>query len=258
MAKVKEILQALWAYAPEKGKMEGDNVGLLAGREETETDSVLVCLDITSQTVEEAARLGAKLLVSHHPLLFSLRRVTGDTAPALVSLLEHGMSAICMHTNLDAAAGGVNDALAEAIGLQNPEAEAVDEAGRPCGFFRAGFWQPGGSAREFAAWVKQALNAPEIQLIDAGRPVRRVGLCSGSGLSELPEALSRGCDTFLTGEAKYSGFLEVRERGVNLVAAGHFATEAVVLPRVADRLRRAFPALRVEQSRLQRTPYETL
>lgn len=251
MQTVNQVLQALWEYAPRELKMEGDNVGLLAGREEAGVERIFLCLDITSEMVEEAASTGAQLLVAHHPLFFSLGQVTQSSAPALVQLLARGMSAICMHTNLDAAPGGVNDALMEAVGL-------VAEQGQQPGFFRVGKWMGDPSLSAFAKHVKQALGAPGVQLIDAGRPVRRVGLCSGSGMSELPAALAQGCDTFLTGEGKHSGFLQVRERGINLIAAGHYATEAVVLPRVAAFLRQWDPRLQVFLSQREKSPYQMI
>jgi dinuclear metal center YbgI/SA1388 family protein len=119
MAKVEEILSALERFAPSCLKMDFDNVGLLAGFTKREADRLIVALDITDAVIDEAISEKAQLIVSHHPMFFSLKSVTdGDrTGRKITALLSHGISAICMHTNLDAAAGGVNDALAEAAGL---------------------------------------------------------------------------------------------------------------------------------------------
>ena len=121
MAKVSEIFEKLALRAPVELKMGFDNVGHLAGRGDREARRVLVTLDITDAVIAEAKALGAELIVSHHPLTFEgLKAVTEAdmTGRKFLAIIEAGMSAICMHTNLDAAAGGVNDALAEAIGAR--------------------------------------------------------------------------------------------------------------------------------------------
>ena len=82
-------------------KMDFDNVGHLAGREGAEVSTVLVALDITDEVIDEAAAMGAELIVSHHPLIFSSVKSATDadlTGRKLVALLSRGMSAICMHT----------------------------------------------------------------------------------------------------------------------------------------------------------------
>jgi putative NIF3 family GTP cyclohydrolase 1 type 2 len=68
----------------------------------------------------------------------------------------------------------------------------------------------------------------------------------------LADAIATGCDTFVTADVKYDVFLEARARGVNLIDAGHYPTEQVIIPRIADALQRRFPSLRVEQTAVHR------
>ena len=108
MAKVSEIFEKLALRAPVALKMDFDNVGHLAGRADREVSRVLTALDITDEVIAEAKDMGAQLIVSHHPLTFEgLKSVTDSdpTARKFVAIIESGMSAICMHTNLDAAQG---------------------------------------------------------------------------------------------------------------------------------------------------------
>lgn len=248
---VKEVYEVLCSFAPVELREEWDNVGLLAGRRNAPVATVLVALDITCREVLEAEREGAQLLVAHHPLFWNLTSVTEDSAEPVVALLNRGMSAICMHTNLDAAQGGVNDTLVRAVGLT--ELSAFGEDGRPledaqgraCGPLRVGTLPGALSAAKFAEAVKASLRAPGVQVLDTGRPVHRVGLCSGSGGALFSAAAALGCDTFLTGEAKHSLFLEARERGVNLLAAGHYSTEQPVCETLARVLAQSLPGLRV-------------
>ena len=121
MVTVKEIYNLMAEFADPAMKMDFDNVGFLVGKSDSQVTKVLTALDITADVIDEAASTGAQLIVSHHPMFFSLKNVT-DTdknGSKAVKLIENGISAICMHTNLDAAKGGVNDALASVLGKKN-------------------------------------------------------------------------------------------------------------------------------------------
>ena len=103
MATVKEIYDAVDRFAPFSTQMGFDNAGLLVGRADTAVTKVLVALDITLPVIQEAAELGAQLILSHHPVIFHPVKtiLEGDpTGDKLTALIRHGISAICAHTNL--------------------------------------------------------------------------------------------------------------------------------------------------------------
>ena len=128
MATVREIADYLEERVPSSLKLDFDNVGLLCGFPDREVSRMLVVLDVTQQAIEEALSLHAELIVSHHPLIFTpLRRICTDTPDAkrVIALLQGNLSAICLHTNLDALEGGVNTALANAVGGEELAASAV-------------------------------------------------------------------------------------------------------------------------------------
>ncbi len=249
MATVQEIFSFLNEKAPVASKMDFDNVGLLVGHGDSAVDRVLVSLDVTAPVIDEAAALGAGLIVSHHPIFFELKSVTdGDmNGSRVLSLAEKGIAAICMHTNLDAAAGGVNDALMAALG---GTAEAVLEP--DTGIGRIGTLTAETPFAEFLSLVKRTLQTNGLRYHDAHRPVKRLAVCGGSGGSDIDLAAAAGCDTFVTADVKYNQFLEAAWRGVNLIDADHFCTENVVVPVLADWLRGAFPALDVRISQVHR------
>ena len=115
MPKVSDVFAFLNQLAPVEYAMSYDNVGLLVGDGDAHVSRILVALDITDAVICEAVKIGAELIVSHHPVIFEpmKRIVAGDiTANHVIALLQNRISAICMHTNLDAARGGVNDMLA--------------------------------------------------------------------------------------------------------------------------------------------------
>ena len=136
MTRVCDIEKYLFHWAPRELAMDWDNVGLLVGDGAAEVRRVLVALDITEAVAAEAVSIGADLIVAHHPLMnctwHKVQHVTADDAQGriITALLRNGISAICMHTNLDAAEGGVNDALAEKLGLNDIKALTEEKIGR--------------------------------------------------------------------------------------------------------------------------------
>ena len=249
MPTVADILAFLDEKAPMARKMDFDNVGLLVGHGGRAVSRVLVSLDITGQVIGEAQALGAELLVSHHPLFFELKSVTeGSVEGSLaLSLAEKGMAAICMHTNLDAADGGVNDALMAALG---GTVTAILE--QETGIGRVGKLAAPMAFGDFLSHVKKALCCNGLRYHDAGRPVERLAVCGGSGGGEIALAAQAGCDTYVTADVKYHQMLEAAWRGINLIDADHFCTENVVVPVLADWLRERFPALDVRVSQVHR------
>lgn len=257
MAQVKDIYNYIDSIAPFATQLDFDNAGLLVGRASGEVTRVLVALDITKAVIDEAAAMGAQLIVAHHPVIFHpIKSVTdGDTTGEKVLLLaEGGIAAICAHTNLDAAQGGINDLLAQRLGLEEIgqlHQDGVDEQGRAYGIGRVGVLNTNCpmETAAFAAVVKETLGAASVRYTDAGKPVCRVAVGGGSCGSMLADVIAAGCDTFVTADVKYDVFLEAKELGVNLLDAGHFATENVVVEPLAQGLKQAFPTLEVQISK---------
>lgn len=259
MATVIEVYQYLDTLAPFSLQMEFDNAGFLVGHGGKEVSRILVSLDITGEVAEEAAALGAELIVSHHPVIFHPARSITDADPTgrvLLTLAERGIAAICAHTNLDAVAGGVNDALAARLGLTGVELLRQDGTapnGRPYGIGRIGTLEgipP--YAPAYAALVRQVLGANGVRYVDARIPVRRVAVGGGACADMLPEVKAMGCDTFVTSDIKYNGFLDARDMGINLIDAGHYPTENVVCPVLAGWLEQGFPGVAVGISQRHR------
>ncbi len=257
MVKVTDIYKTLSMIAPPILKMEFDNVGFLVGFSGNAVSKILVSLDITDEVVDEAIQENAQLIVSHHPLFFSLKSVTDTdrTGRKITSLLSHNISAICMHTNLDAAWGGVNDAFAQAAGLTQVtllNEDVVDEHGQAYSYGRFGYLEEPTPLSRYLLTLKRRLGTNGLRYHDAGRDVHKIATVGGSGGSELKHAVAHGCDTFLTADIKYDVFLEAKELGLNLIDGDHFCTENVVTPVLAERLQEKFPQLAVQISKTHR------
>ncbi|MBE6956397.1 MAG: Nif3-like dinuclear metal center hexameric protein [Ruminococcaceae bacterium] len=263
MATVKEIYAALDEFAPFETQAEFDNAGFLVGRGDREVTGVLVALDITKTVIDEAVELGVELIVAHHPLVFDpIRSVTDEslTGQKLLQLAECGVAAICAHTNLDACQGGVNERLAHTLGLSDLEqlhCEGEDRFGRPYGIGRVGTVRTKSivKVKDFAETVKEKLNASGVRYVDAGKPVCRVAVGGGSCGSMLADAVAAGCDTFITADVKYNVFLDAAELGINLLDAGHFATEDVITQPLVELLAEKFPDLTVRKSAVHHEAY---
>ena len=257
MTTVADILKYVETLAPTYMKMDWDNVGLLCGSRETPVTKVLVALDPFEGVCREAAEWGAELIVTHHPMIFApLKSVTEETTVgrSIMTLCRHGISAVNAHTNLDCAPGGVNDVLAATLGLKDVETIPPffrDDQGRQWGLLRRGRVeeQP---LSQFLEIVKGSLNAEGLRYVDGGKPVRMVAVGGGHCSDELMSAFEAGCDTFVTADIKYNEFWDAQALGMNLIDAGHFATENPVVAVLAEKIAAAFPGIQVKISETHR------
>lgn len=257
MTTVADILQYMETIAPPYMKMDWDNVGLLCGSKRAPVTRVLVALDPFEGVCREAVDCGADLIVTHHPLIFDpLKSVTDETpiGRSIMELCRHGISAINAHTNLDCASGGVNDVLADTLGLKNVEVIRpifCDSQGRKWGLLRRGTVeeQP---LSDFLEAVKRNLDAEGLRYVDGGRPVHVVAVGGGHCSDELLDAFEEGCDTFVTADIKYNQFWDAKDLGLNLIDAGHFHTENPVVSYLAAKIQAAFPEVEVKISETHR------
>lgn len=255
MTTVRQVYEAMQAIAPLELAEHWDNPGLLVDCG-GQMHRVLAALDITPEVVAEAAAKQCEMIVSHHPVIFDpLKKIGPQDVP--FQLVQAGISAICMHTNLDAAEGGVNEVLAGIFGMRDWEVFADG-----CG--RVGEVDPitvPELARKAQAVLGGRCNRPrsgpavQVKFADSGKTVKRLAVISGAGGSMFEDALAVGADCLLTGEANHHAAIDAVRLGLSLVAAGHYATEFPVCAAIADRLRAAFPELEVRVSGENRDPF---
>ena len=250
MTTVADILNFIETLAPTSLKMDWDNVGLLCGSKSASVTKILVALDPFEHVCNEAAAWGAELIVTHHPIIFRpLPNVTDKTSigRGLMTLCRHGINAVNAHTNLDCAPGGVNDVLAQTLGLHNIE---VIPGGIP-NLLRMGDVdeQP---LSQFLSTVKDHLGCDGLRYVDGGKPVHRVAVGGGACADGMLDAIAAGCDTFVTSDVKYNQFWDAHDLGLNLIDAGHFATENPIIAVLASKLQAQFPEIQVKISESHR------
>ena len=248
MPMVSDIAAFLDKEIPFSLKMDFDNVGLLCGFPDNEVTRILVALDITLDVIKEAESLGAELIVAHHPVIFTPMKTVTDDTPAgkrVIALIRSGISAICLHTNLDRMEGGVNTALAHALGA---EKSVQLDMGSICTLPESVPFP------EFLSLTANRLGVRDIRYSDALRPVSKIAVCGGSGGDIVYDAAAHGCDTVVTGEIRHHQWIDGAQMGLNLIEAGHFATENTVVKPLAELLMRGFSGLDVRTSQIQRSP----
>ena len=246
MTTVADILKFVETLAPRDLKMDWDNVGLNCGHLDHPVSKILVALDPFTHVCQEAKKIGADLLVTHHALIFKPGFITdGDVQGRnTLFLIENGIAHINAHTNLDQATGGVNDVLAAKLGLENVE---IVNPVNGIGLMRCGEI-PEQPLDAFLATAKNQLSCDGLRYIDGGKPVRRVAVGGGSCAGGMMEVLAAGCDTFVTADIKYNQFWDAKDLGLNLIDAGHFHTENPVVAVLAEKIAAAFPDVEVKVS----------
>lgn len=256
MATVADILKCIETIAPPYMKESWDNVGLNCGRLNRPVTKILVALDPFEEACREAKDFGAQLLVTHHALIWKPGFVTDQNSQGenTLFLIENGIAHINAHTNLDFAPGGVNDILAQTLGLSNITVinpVGTDAEGRPYGLLRSGTVEEQ-VLPVFLESVKKNLGCDGLRYVDGGKPVRKVAVGGGACSDFMTEALAAGCDTFVTSDCKYNQFRTAYELGLNLIDAGHFHTENPVVAVLAAKIAAAFPEIQVKISETHR------
>jgi dinuclear metal center YbgI/SA1388 family protein len=238
-----------------------DAVGLVCGDREAEVRRVLFAVDPVAATVDEALDTGADLLVTHHPLLLTaVHGVPADDSKGRIvhRLIRAGAALFVAHTNADRAVGGVNDALAAAVGLAGAVPLEPTTPGAATGMGRIGRLPTEVRLRVFAEQVAAALPATAGGVRVAGdpdRPVRTVAVCGGSGGSLVDAAGAAGADVLLTSDLRHHPASEAGESGgPALLDAAHWATEWPWLAVAGEALRRD-TGVEVAISRLRTDPW---
>ena len=225
--KLTEIIEIIESEFPTETAYDWDNCGLLIGEKERDIKKVLVTLDVTEKTVNEAIIQNADLILSHHPIMLSpIKRITNENSEGrlITKAIENKISMYAAHTNCDVGKRGINARLAEIFELT--DAEPVEENG----LGRIGNLKKEITLEEFAKIVKERLNTPFVRVCgDIKSNIKRVAVGSGACSDIIPVAIEKGADVMVTGDTKYHNMMSSCEMGINIIDAGHYPTEIIVM-----------------------------
>ncbi len=229
--KIKHVLSALEHYAPLPLQEGYDNAGLQVGlTEAVEVSGALLCLDVTEAVVDEALAKGCNLIVSHHPLIFRKLVCVSDAdyvQRTVRKAVKNDITIVAMHTNMDAAVGGVNYKIAEKLGLQSlrfiggeKEVDGVKGGEGVIGEFAEPV-----AADDLVLMLRKRFAVECVQCNQLlRRPIKTVALCGGAGSFLLPAAISAGADAFITGEMHYHEYFG-HEQEIQICVVGHYQSE---------------------------------
>jgi dinuclear metal center YbgI/SA1388 family protein len=243
------LITHLRALAPEETAMDGDPVGMLIESSSETVSSLVVCLDATSAVVNFAIERSAELLIAHHPLIYHpLRKLerADPIARVAMDLVRAGIGLYAMHTNWDLAKNGINDTLALTLSLTMIQPLANQPIAR------IGTLHTSMSADAFLDHVQSSLICTGTSVLRhfptsfTPKPIKTVAVCGGAGGDFLGDAIAAGADAFVTSDIDHDQFIEAVGRGLLLIDAGHYATEAPGMEVLAKTLQSTYPALTVQ------------
>lgn len=258
MTTVKDVFNHLNNLADVKLAEKWDNVGLMLGSNNNEVSRVLVCLDVTTNVVEEAIAKNVNLIVSHHPLIFKpLKNIdyTTDFKSRIIrNLIKNDISVISFHTNLDSATLGLNDYLAKILKLNEIQVLFEHSLDNTAGLGRIGKLNKPMKLSDFITYIKNSFSLETVSaIIGDEKEISTIALLGGSGadfIYTLPEV-----DAYLTGDVGYHAALDAIEMKKNIIDVGHF-TENLVKDLLLDYI----SELNVEviKSTVEKSPFKIL
>lgn len=256
--KLRTIIESLERLSPSSFAESWDNVGLLAGRMDKEVNKLCIALDATDEVVDEAVHIGADMLLTHHPLIFSaIKRVNTEdfTGRRVVKLLQNDISYYAMHTNFDIM--GMADAAADEICLRDRQVLTItyeDEIAKE-GIGRYGKLPRIMTLEECASYIKQAFALDSIKIY--GEPqtvVECAAISPGSGKSMIKPAVLAGADVLITGDIDHHEGLDAIAQGLAIIDAGHYGLEKIFIPYMLEYIKRELPQLSVFAAR-EKNPF---
>lgn len=214
MAKTDDLIKKIEKFAPLETAQDWDNSGWQINLGINETKKILLTLDITEYTVNEAVINECDMIISHHPLFFS--PIKCICKPFIIKAIQNNIQIYSAHTNLDIADGGVNDKLAEKCGFKNTS-EIIP-------FVKlAKLKQP----QEFSLLVdtiKKNFDVKTLKIINPKRKTyKSIAFCSGSGAQFIGQLEKLNIDIFVTGDVKHHDALDAKN--ITVIDLGHFNSE---------------------------------
>ena len=206
MSTILDFYKFIDKIAPFETQESWDNSGFLVGDGSRIVKKVLLALDVTEPVLEEAEKIGAELIISHHPVIFGALKEFHPNNIAFLAA-EKGIAVISAHTCLDIAEGGVNDCLASALELKN--VVKVDDGEGP---MRMGELENELSCEEFINHVAEKLNVGGIKYTPTEKMIKKVAVCGGSGGDLFDFAISAGADAYVTANIKHNLWIEMRRK----------------------------------------------
>lgn len=270
---VTDVAEAIEEVAPAALQESWDNSGLLIGLEDRHVSRLLTCLEVDMKVVNEAIHLGAEMIVTHHPLIFSgIKKLNGGDPDerAVMKLVGNGISVYSCHTPFDKVKGGNNDIVAKMLGLTSvknlngepvPATAKMIEKADEADIGRMGKLKETMTCRQMLNLVSAQMDISLRQLRfvgDLDEEITTVGICTGAGADLMEMAAVSGCQMFITGDVKYHEARRALARGMCIIDAGHYGTEKFFAEAMKEKLEKKLEDVSITASKVDQEPFTML
>ena len=229
MVNMSEIIAYLDTMAPKEYAEEYDNVGLLIGDKNKQVKKILVTLDADERTSDEAKSIGADLVISHHPLIFSpVRSLTTDDSISrtIISFIKNDIALFSMHTNFDSVKSGLNDLFLDKI-AKTTNRKVIDGDGEN-GIGRIADLESSAELSLILGKIKKEFNLENVRFIgDENKIINKIAVVNGGGAEYVFEAKMLGADCFVSGDIKYHQARFAYENDISLIEIPHYNAEII-------------------------------
>jgi len=255
--KISEIINKIEEFAPLSLAEDWDNTGLLSGDLKIETKGVIICLDINETVLDKCIETDSKLCICHHPFIFNpITRLNYDNpySSLLGRFIKNDIVIYAAHTNLDSCVGGVNDCLAKKLGIEVIETFLPSEIrldftkGVVPGIGRIGVLKGNRKLFDFYKDLNRNLGIKGCGInFDSDKDIDRILVVGGSYDFEWnKDVLDMNVDLVISGEIKHHDMMFFQRYKIAAIAAGHDASERIILKPLADYLENKFPDIKFD------------
>lgn len=255
--KCREIIELIEKEFPMEYAESWDNTGFQIGNREKEVKHIFVAMDVTDATIDEAIRLGADMIVTHHPMIFSpLSSVTSDTLNGrrVIKMIENGICYMSTHTNYDSC----HMADLAAVKLEMTECVPLEEIKDGIGIGKVGRLPKTMTVRECALFVKERFSIPSVRFFgDGDKEVTVIGICPGAGKSLVKECHAKGAEVYVTGDIDHHTGIDQADEKLPIIDAGHYGIEHIYIEDMYCFLKKMCPEIKISKAEIAH-PFEVI
>lgn len=254
---VKDVIRIMEEFAPLHMCAPWDNCGLLVGDENQKVNKIYIALEASLSVIDAAIENKVDMLITHHPLMLNgIKKINNNSIEGkkIIKLINNNISFYVAHTNLDKTYNGLNDYILKKLGLI--KAKEINEE---IDLLRIGELSDNTSLEIFASKIKEILKLNYIHYVGKKDSIiKRVGVVTGSGMSEIDIAIAEGVDVLITGDVKYHNAIYAKEMGICLIDATHFGTENIVIDLLTEELSKKLKNAVIIKDITSKNPIEIL
>ena len=255
--KCKEIIEMIEQEFPMQYAESWDNTGFQVGNREKEVTHIFVAMDVTDESIDEAIQVGADMMVTHHPMIFSpLSTVTSDTMNGrrILKMIENGICYMSIHTNYDSCR--MADLAANMLGIT--DGVALEEIADGIGIGKVGKLPKEMTLRECAFYVKDVFNIPTVRFFgDGEQRVNVAAICPGAGKSLVKDCHAKGAEVYITGDIDHHTGIDQVDESLPIIDAGHYGIEHIYIEDMCRMLLEKCPELKVSKAKIKH-PFEVV